>query len=77
MAGYRLAREREIGPRQRASTALQRLLRHPWLVRSFLRSADRWPALADLVVTLTGDAIHPRDLLSPSFWRSFRAAAAS
>jgi flavin-dependent dehydrogenase len=73
MAGYVAARRREIGPRLWASTALQRALRHPWLVRTFLRRAAKWPALADLVVTLTGDSIHPRDLLRPSFWRTFRA----
>ena len=39
-----------------------------------LRPGARWPALADLIVTLTGDTVHPRDLLSPSFWRGFRQA---
>lgn len=72
LAGYVAARRREIGPRLWASTTLQRALRHPWLVRAFLRRAAKWPALADLVVTLTGDSIHPRDLLRPSFWRSFK-----
>jgi len=76
LAGYRAARKRELGPRLWASRTLQRALRHPWLVRGFLRRAARWPSLADLVVTLTGDSIHPRDLLRPSFWRAFRAAAA-
>lgn len=76
MAAYRLARRREIGPRLQASMALQRALRHPWLVRAFLRQAAHWPALADLVVTLSGDTIHPRDLLRPSFWRQFRLASA-
>jgi flavin-dependent dehydrogenase len=76
MAGYRAARRREIGPRLAASTALQRLLRHPWIVRAFLRKAGNWPLLADLVVTLSGDTIHPRDLLRPSFWRRFRSASA-
>lgn len=75
LARYVAERRREIGPRLWASAALQRALRHPWLVRSFLRRAATWPALADLVVTLTGDSIHPRDLLRPSFWRSFRRAA--
>ncbi len=71
MRDYAAARRREIGPRLRASLWLQRALRHPWLVRSWLRAAGRWPALADLAVTLTGDTAHPRDLLSPSFWRAF------
>lgn len=74
MAGYTAARRAEVGPRLWASIALQRALRYPWLVRTFLRRAARWPALADLVVTLTGDTVHPRDLLSPSFWRGFRQA---
>jgi hypothetical protein len=60
----------------RAALLLQRALKHPRLVGSFLRAAARWPALADLVVTLTGDTIHPRDLLRPSFWRSFRTSPA-
>ena len=74
LAGYRAARRREIAPRLAASTLLQRALRHPWLVRRFLAACARWPALADLVVTLTGDAAHPRDLLRPSFWRAFHRA---
>lgn len=74
LAGYVAARQREIVPRLRASRALQRALQHPWLVRHFLAATARWPAFADLVVTLTGDAAHPRDLLRPSFWRSFCGA---
>ncbi|MCC7061566.1 MAG: NAD(P)/FAD-dependent oxidoreductase [Planctomycetes bacterium] len=74
MATYRQARRRELVPRMRASSLLQRALRHPWLVRAFLKRAASWPALADLIVTLSGDTIHPRDLLRPSFWRAFRAA---
>jgi menaquinone-9 beta-reductase len=74
MASYLAARRRELVPRMRASGLLQRALRHPWLVRTFLQRAASWPALADLVVTMSGDTIHPRDLLRPSFWRAFRAA---
>ncbi|MBL8730011.1 MAG: NAD(P)/FAD-dependent oxidoreductase [Planctomycetes bacterium] len=74
LAAYARRRRREVGPRLWAAAALQRALRHPWLVRAFLQRAARWPALADLMVTLTGDAVHPRDLLRPSFWRCFRAA---
>jgi flavin-dependent dehydrogenase len=72
--GYAVRRRREVGPRLWAAAALQRALRQPWLVRAFLQQAARWPSLADLVITLTGDSVHPRDLLRPSFWRSFRAA---
>lgn len=76
MAAYRSARRREIAPRLCASALLQRALRHPWLVRTFLRRANRWPSLADLVVTMTGDCVHPRDLLRPAFWRAFSRASA-
>lgn len=74
-AGYAAARRRELGPRLNASRLLQRGLRHPWLVRTAVRTMARWPSLADLVVTLSGDTIHPRDLWRPSFWRAFRASA--
>ncbi len=76
MRAYVAERRREIVPRARASALLQRALRHPWLVRHFLAYAAKHPGLADLVVTLTGDSIHPRDLLRPAFWRAFRAASA-
>ena len=74
MTGYVAARRREIQPRLQGSLVLQRLLRRPMLVKSFFSGAARWQGLADLVVTLTGDTIHPRDLVRPSFWRAFRAA---
>ncbi|MEO6595909.1 MAG: NAD(P)/FAD-dependent oxidoreductase [Planctomycetota bacterium] len=73
---YRTRRSRELEPRLRAARVLQRALRHPWLVRTFVRSLGRWPSLADLIVTLSGDTIHPRDLLHRSFWRRFRSATA-
>ncbi|MBL8722792.1 MAG: NAD(P)/FAD-dependent oxidoreductase [Planctomycetes bacterium] len=76
MDGYLAARRRELVPRLQASAWLQRLLRWPALVHGFVAAAARWPAVADLVVTLTGDTIHPRDLRRPSFWRAFRAALA-
>lgn len=75
MADYRAARQRELAPRMAASKLLQRAIRHPWLVRTFLRALGRWPTLADLVVTLTGDTVHPRELWRPSFWRAWRATA--
>ncbi len=74
MAGYRRARRRELGPRLSASRTLQRALRHPRLVRGVLGRAERWPWLADLMVTLSGDTIHPRDMLRPRFWRAFHEA---
>lgn len=74
-AEYEHARRRELAPRLRASRWLQRGLRHPWIVRTAVRTMARWPALADLMVTLSGDTIHPRDLWRPSFWRAFQASA--
>ncbi|HEU4417346.1 MAG TPA: NAD(P)/FAD-dependent oxidoreductase [Planctomycetota bacterium] len=76
MAAYSRVRARELGPRLLAAKALQRALRHPWLVRSFLQGLRCWPAAADLLVTMSGDTIHPRDLLRLSFWRDFGAATA-
>ena len=76
LAGYTRERRREIGPRLAAARLLQRGLRHPRIVHAAVRALARWPALADLMVTMTGDSIHPRDLLRPAFWRSFAGAAA-
>jgi glycine/D-amino acid oxidase-like deaminating enzyme len=75
LRGYAAARAREVGPRLFASRRLQRAIRRLWLVRSFLRALGRWPALGDLVVTLTGDTVHPRELWRPSFWRAFAEAS--
>jgi flavin-dependent dehydrogenase len=75
MRGYCAARRREIAPRLAASRWLQRGLRRPWLIRSAVGALARWPGLADLVVTMSGDTIHPRDLLRPRFWRAFRDSA--
>lgn len=72
---YVAARRREIGPRLTASRLLQRGLRRPWLVGTAMRALARWPQLADLVVTMSGDTIHPRDLLRPTFWRAFQESA--
>lgn len=74
LAGYTAFRRREIAPRMTASLWLQRAIRYPRLVRGFLALASALPALADLVVTLTGDTIHPRDLRRPAFWREFGSA---
>lgn len=75
LRGYQRERAREIGPRLLLARLLQRGLRHPWLVQQFLHGCARLPALVDLLVTLTGDTVHPRDLARPSFWRGFAAAA--
>lgn len=76
LRGYERARAREIGPRLAVARALQRGLRHPWLIATFVRALGRWPLLADLVVTLSGDTAHPRELWRPAFWRAFREVAA-
>jgi hypothetical protein len=44
-------------------------------VRTFLSALGRWPTLADLVVTLTGDTVHPRELLHLKFWQAWRRSA--
>ena len=77
MRGYEQERRREIAPRLRLAALLQRGIRHPFLVRSCLSALAAWPRLCDLLVNLTGDAVHPRDLLQPAFWRQWREAAPS
>ncbi len=74
LARYARTRRREVEPRLLAARLLQRGLRHPWIVRTAMHALRRWPGLADLVVTMTGDTIHPRELWRPSFWRAFAAA---
>jgi len=76
MADYRRERSRELAPRLRVARLLQRGLRSPWIVRRFVSALRRWPSLADLVVTLSGDTAHPSELWRPSFWRAFREARA-
>lgn len=71
MAGYCRERRREIAPRLRVARILQRGLRSPWVVHRVLAALRRWPSLADLAVTLSGDSAHPRELWRPSFWRQF------
>lgn len=75
LRGYEDARHRELRPRMRASEILQRAIRHPWLVRAFLRSAGRFPTVADLIVTLSGDTVHPSELWCPTFWRAWSTSA--
>lgn len=70
LESYRQARAREIDPRARAATLLQRALRHPALVRGVLRTMERRPGIADVLVSLSGDYVPQRELLRPSVWRS-------
>jgi flavin-dependent dehydrogenase len=71
---YERARNKEIKPRLLLSKLLQRGIPHPPIARAVLHILAARPSLADLLVTLTGDDVHPRDLLRPSFWRAFRRA---
>lgn len=75
LAAYSEARRREVGPRLLVATLLQRGLAHRFVARGLLALLAARPAIADLLVTMTGDNVHPRQLLSPSFWRAFRTAA--
>ncbi|MBL8733342.1 MAG: NAD(P)/FAD-dependent oxidoreductase [Planctomycetes bacterium] len=75
LRGYARRRHRELAPRLFLAKVLQRGLRHPFVVSTFLRGLARWPRLADLLVTMSGDSIHPRELWRPGFWRQFRRAA--
>lgn len=75
MRRYASRRGHELAPRMFLSKLLQRGLRHPWVVAAFLRGLTRWPRLADLLVTMSGDSIHPRDLWRPTFWREFGRSA--
>ena len=77
MRAYEARRRREVGPRLALAALLQRGLRHPGIVRAAIGALRRIPRLCDLLVNLTGDAIHPRDLLSPSFWREWQKARRS
>ncbi len=72
LGAYARDRRREVGPRLRLARLLQRGLRHPLVCRQFLRACAALPALCDLLVTMTGDTIHPRDLLRPRTWLALR-----
>lgn len=74
MRGYERRRRREVGPRMLLAAAIQRGLRSEAVVRAAVRRLAAWPRLCDLLVNLTGDAVHPKDLLLPSFWREFGRA---
>jgi menaquinone-9 beta-reductase len=74
MRRYEARRRREVGPRMLLAAAIQRGLRHESVVRLAIRGLAAWPKLCDLLVNLTGDAVHPKDLLRPSFWSDFRRA---
>jgi flavin-dependent dehydrogenase len=75
LRSYARRRHREVAPRCFLAGLLQRGLRHPAISSLFLRGLARWPHLADLLVTMSGDSIHPRDLWRPSFWRQFGRTA--
>jgi flavin-dependent dehydrogenase len=72
MRRYQAERRREVAPRMFLAKLLQRGMRQDWIARTVLGVLANCPQLTDLLVTLTGDAAHPRDLLRPSFWRTLR-----
>ena len=74
LRGYERRRRQEIAPRLWLAALLQRGLRHPAVVARVLAVLAARPAVADLLITLTGDCVHPRDLLRPAFWRQWRQA---
>jgi flavin-dependent dehydrogenase len=65
---YRAGRRREITSRAAFSLLLQRGLRHPSIVRAAWRLMAARPALADLLVSVTGDYVPLRELRSPRIW---------
>jgi flavin-dependent dehydrogenase len=65
LARYQRERARALGPHVTLALALQRGLRHPRVVRGLLAVLARWPHLADLLVSLTGDYVPIRSLLDP------------
>ncbi|MBK8098528.1 MAG: FAD-dependent monooxygenase [Planctomycetes bacterium] len=71
---YVRQRHRELAPRLALARLLQRGMKHPFVTRGFLSALQRWPRLCSLLVTMTGDSVHPRDLLRPAFWRDFGRA---
>jgi flavin-dependent dehydrogenase len=65
---YRAGRRREIASRSALALLLQRGLRHPAIVRAAWRLMSARPALADLLVSVTGDYVPLRELRSPRVW---------
>jgi flavin-dependent dehydrogenase len=65
LRGYERARRREFGHRRTLGLLLQRGLRHPRVVATVLSVLAARPALAELLLGLTGTAAKPGELLSP------------
>jgi flavin-dependent dehydrogenase len=65
---YVRRRRREFGHRYALAKLLQRGLRHPAVARTVLRLLAARPALADLMVAMTGESARPSTLLRPSLW---------
>lgn len=76
LAGYARGRAREIASRCRIATMLQRGLRRESVVRLAFALLEARPRLADLLVSLTGDYVPPRELLRPSVWAAALARPA-
>ncbi len=74
MRAYEKDRRREVLPRLWLARLIQRGMRQPWIVDGALRILARNPRFCDLLINLTGDAVHPTELLKPGFWRRWRLA---
>lgn len=63
---YARARRREFGHRRAMSYLLQRGMKHPVLVRGFLRALESRPNLNELFMGMMNSSVHPRLLVRPS-----------
>jgi flavin-dependent dehydrogenase len=67
---YARMRKREVTPRLLLSKALQVGLRYETLGRTLLKLLERRQGIMDLLVSMTGDYVRPRELLRPGVWRN-------
>jgi len=65
---YQRQRRRAFGHRYAMARLLQRGLRYPRVVDAILSTLSGRPALADLMVALTGESPRLREVLAPSLW---------
>jgi flavin-dependent dehydrogenase len=73
LRAYVAGRRRELDPRTAFGFLLQRGLRHPRVVRGALALLEARPDLVDVLVSVAGDYVPLRELLSPRvWWRALR-----
>ena len=65
---YVKMRGRVVGPRLFMARMLQRGLRSEGVARRVFGALAARPGLTDVLVSVTGDYVRPRDLLRPSVW---------